>query len=260
MLKPSHKSKRKLVKKIKSRSDLSGRNPKSNKNKKWKLERNAYPFASSFQGGLGVANGGYHSVSRGETTCVPVLEQRRQGGQITAQLSGNPSGSLYEVWVANFQGLPNCINAQLCRPQATTRIVTQRQSKRGLEAMIRQTYSLLCQELPQLVCALECGFQTGSATVFEKAPSDRPRSFDIFESAGLSVPGAVKSSGRYERSKQTLLVTGMSGVGLGAIYGGKKLVICVPALTLNAAPQIPESQGATAKLTRFPRSELAPGY
>lgn len=79
------------------------------------------------------------------------------------------------------------------------------------------------QELPQLVCALECGFQTGSATVFEKAPSDRPRSFDIFESAGLSVPGAVKSSGRYERSKQTLLVTGMSGVGLGAIYGGKKL-------------------------------------
>lgn len=147
MLKPSHKSKRKLVKKIKSRSDLSGRNPKSNKNKKWKLERNAYPFASSFQGGLGVANGGYHSVSRGETTCVPVLEQRRQGGQITAQLSGNPSGSLYEVWVANFQGLPNCINAQLCRPQATTRIVTQRQSKRGLEAMIRQTYSLLCTKL-----------------------------------------------------------------------------------------------------------------
>ena len=42
--------------------------------------------------------------------------------------------------------------------------------------------------------------------------------------------------------------------------GTRALVICVPALTLNAAPQIPESQAATAKLTRFCRSELARGY
>ena len=57
----------------------------------------------------------------------------------------------------------------------------------------------------------------------------------------------------------------VAGYSVDGEYGGLLLlagciVICVPALTLNAAPQIPESQGATAKLTRFPRSELAPGY
>ncbi|SPO32817.1 related to Alcohol dehydrogenase class III chi chain [Ustilago trichophora] len=75
----------------------------------------------------------------------------------------------------------------------------------------------------KLVCALACGFQTGFATVFEKAPSDKPRSFDLFESAGVPVPASAKTSSRYERSKQTLLVTGMGGVGLGAVYGGKTL-------------------------------------
>lgn len=75
----------------------------------------------------------------------------------------------------------------------------------------------------KLVCALACGFQTGFATVFEKAPSDQPRSFELFESAGVPVPDSVRSSVRYERNKQTLLVTGMGGVGLGAIYGGKTL-------------------------------------
>lgn len=75
----------------------------------------------------------------------------------------------------------------------------------------------------KLVCALACGFQTGFATVFEKAPSDQPRSFDLFESAGVPVPASVRSSNRHERSKQTLLVTGLGGVGLGALYGGKTL-------------------------------------
>lgn len=75
----------------------------------------------------------------------------------------------------------------------------------------------------QLVCALACGFQTGFATVFEKAPSDKPRSFDMFESVGVPVPASAKTSSRYERSKQTLLVTGMGGVGLGAVYAGKTL-------------------------------------
>lgn len=59
--------------------------------------------------------------------------------------------------------------------------------------------------------------------MFEKAPSDQPRSFDLFESAGVNVPASAKTTNRYERSKQTLLVTGMGGVGLGAIYGGKTL-------------------------------------
>ena len=75
----------------------------------------------------------------------------------------------------------------------------------------------------ELVCALACGFQTGFATVFEKAPSDQPRSFALFESAGVPVPASAKSANRFERGKQTLLVTGMGGVGLGAIYGGKTL-------------------------------------
>ncbi|KAJ1018021.1 hypothetical protein NDA16_004890 [Ustilago loliicola] len=64
---------------------------------------------------------------------------------------------------------------------------------------------------------------TGFATVFEKAPSDQPRSFDLFESAGIAVPSSAKSSSRHERSKQTLLVTGLGGVGLGALYGGNSL-------------------------------------
>ncbi|KAI3487840.1 hypothetical protein L1887_48215 [Cichorium endivia] len=75
----------------------------------------------------------------------------------------------------------------------------------------------------KLVCALACGFQTGFATVFEKAPTDQPRSFELFGSAGVPVPATVKTSSRYERSKQTLIVTGLGGVGLGAIYGGKTL-------------------------------------
>ncbi|KAJ9475248.1 putative S-(hydroxymethyl)glutathione dehydrogenase (putative) [Pseudozyma hubeiensis] len=75
----------------------------------------------------------------------------------------------------------------------------------------------------KLVCALACGFQTGFATVFEKAPSDQARSFELFESAGIHVPDSARSSGRHERSHQTLLVTGLGGVGLGAIYGGKTL-------------------------------------
>ncbi|GAK66601.1 alcohol dehydrogenase [Moesziomyces antarcticus] len=75
----------------------------------------------------------------------------------------------------------------------------------------------------KLVCALACGFQTGFATVFEKAPTDQPRSFELFESAGVPVPSSIKTSSRYERSKQTLIVTGLGGVGLGAIYGGKTL-------------------------------------
>lgn len=75
----------------------------------------------------------------------------------------------------------------------------------------------------KLVCALACGFQTGFATVFEKAPTDQPRSFELFESAVVPVPSSIKTSSRYERSKQTLIVTGLGGVGLGAIYGGKTL-------------------------------------
>lgn len=75
----------------------------------------------------------------------------------------------------------------------------------------------------KLVCALACGFQTGFATVFEKAPSNQPRSFELFESAGVPVPASARTPSRYERSQQTLLVTGMGGVGLGAIYGGKTL-------------------------------------
>ncbi|SPO31914.1 uncharacterized protein UTRI_10316 [Ustilago trichophora] len=89
--------------------------------------------------GFGIANGGYPSVSRGETTCVPTVEQQRQGGQISSQLKGNPSGANYGLAVANFQGSPNCINAQLCQPQGTTRIVTQRQSRRGLEPIFDST-------------------------------------------------------------------------------------------------------------------------
>lgn len=75
----------------------------------------------------------------------------------------------------------------------------------------------------KLVCTLACGFQTGFATIFEKAPSDQPRSFELFENAGIPVPAFAKSSSRHERSKQTLLVTGIGAVGLGAIYGAKLL-------------------------------------
>lgn len=75
----------------------------------------------------------------------------------------------------------------------------------------------------RLVCALACGFQTGFATVFEKAPNEQPRSFALFESVGINVPASAKTSSRYERSKQSLLVTGLGGVGLGAVYGGRLL-------------------------------------
>ncbi|KIS66632.1 uncharacterized protein UMAG_10581 [Mycosarcoma maydis] len=200
----------------------------------------------------GVCHTDIHSRSHATPQLLPAI-YGHEGAGVVEHLSPSYSGALKvgDSVLASFCSCGGCNNCQSSRPaycdifvpmnlagftkdmQQARVAYTAQDGSKG-EALIkyfgqssfssRMILTKVSSNVPtKLVCALACGFQTGFATVFEKAPSDQPRSFELFESVGVPVPASARSSSRYERSKQTLLVTGMGGVGLGAIFGGKTL-------------------------------------